>query len=72
MTTIDRETLEYSAEPLATLSTFRERANGQRNFGIHMIPVEGVPEGALISVGGTVEIVEYDDARREEWQRLHA
>ena len=67
MTTIDRETLEYGPEPLATLSTFRERANGQRNMGMHLIPVEGTPEGAHIAVGGSVEIVEYDEARREEW-----
>ena len=70
MTTIDRETLAYGPEPLATLSTFRERANGQRNFGIHLIPVEGVPEGALISAGSAVKIVEYDEARREEWLQL--
>lgn len=70
MTTIDRETLVYGPEPLATLSEFRERANGQRNFGIHMIPAEGVPEGALISLRSEVEIMEYDDARFEEWQRL--
>jgi uncharacterized protein YcbX len=70
MTTVDRETLAYGPEPLATLSTFRERAHGQRNFGIHLIPVEDIPEGAQMSTGASVEIVEYDQARREEWQRL--
>ena len=40
MTTIDRTTLERGPEPLATLSTFREREKGQRNFGMHMIPVK--------------------------------
>jgi len=38
MTTIDRGTLARGPEPLATLNTFRESA-GQRNFGMHMIPV---------------------------------
>ena len=70
MTTIDRETLAYGPEPLATLSTFRERANGQRNFGIHLVPVEPVLEGAKISVDGAVEVVEWHEERREEWKRL--
>ena len=38
MTTIDRDTLTRGKEPLATLSTFRERAHGQRNFGMHLVP----------------------------------
>lgn len=70
MTTIDRESLAAGPEPLATLATYRERANGQRNFGIHLIPLEPIPHGARISVGATVEIVAYDEARREEWLRL--
>lgn len=42
MTAIDRDSLERNGcggEPLATLSTFRERKGGQRNFGMHLIPV---------------------------------
>ena len=34
MTTIDRDTLKRCGEPLNTLSTFRERDNGMRNFGM--------------------------------------
>ena len=69
MTTIDRDTLTHGPEPLATLSTFRERANGQRNFGMHMIPAEG-SFGERVAVGGEVRVIEYDEARRAEWQRL--
>mmetsp|Transcript_59 Transcript_59/g.142 ORF Transcript_59/g.142 Transcript_59/m.142 type:complete len:387 (+) Transcript_59:313-1473(+) len=82
MTTIDRETLERGPEPLATLSTFRERAHGQRNFGMHMIPVmpnsgdessgsaheEGSP--LVVKVGDTLEVLEYHGERLEEWKRL--
>jgi uncharacterized protein YcbX len=73
MTTIDRDSLERSGEPLATLSTFRERANGMRNFGVHLIPVEGgIPRGATITVDDEVEILEYDEDRRSEWEKLYA
>jgi len=78
MTTIDRDTLETGPEPLATLSTFRERANGQRNFGMHLIPAQSVSSAELpisemtISVGAPVEIVEWDDERRAEWTRTLA
>jgi uncharacterized protein YcbX len=72
MTTVDRDTLERGPEPLATLSTFRERAQGMRNFGMHLIPVEGgIPEGATIQQDDKVEILEYDEERRQEWQALH-
>eukprot|EP00562_Extubocellulus_spinifer_P021731 CAMPEP_0178613010 /NCGR_PEP_ID=MMETSP0698-20121128/1423_1 /TAXON_ID=265572 /ORGANISM="Extubocellulus spinifer, Strain CCMP396" /LENGTH=345 /DNA_ID=CAMNT_0020251691 /DNA_START=383 /DNA_END=1417 /DNA_ORIENTATION=- len=71
MTTIDRDTLDRGPEPLATLSTFRERANGMRNFGVHLIPVEGgIPDGATITVDDEVEILEYDEDRRKEWAEL--
>ena len=72
MTTIDRDTLKRSGEPLNTLSSFLERENGQRIFGVHMIPVlENVEsEGMVISVGDKVEILEYDEERRSEWMRL--
>lgn len=76
MTTIDRDTLQRSGEPLTTLSSFRERKNGQRNFGMHLIPaLDGLEgdEGVMrdeISVGDTVEILEYDEERRAEWERL--
>jgi uncharacterized protein YcbX len=71
MTTIDRDTLERGPEPLATLSTFRERSNGMRNFGMHLIPVptDSLGSGdAQIAVGDTVEILEFDDERRSEWE----
>lgn len=72
MTTIDRDTLKRCGKPLNTLSSFRERENGQRNFGVHMIPVlENVEsEGMVISVGDKVEILEYNEERRSEWMRL--
>lgn len=70
MTTIDRETLERGPEPLATLSTFREREKGQRNFGMHMIPVASTINNNTIGVGQTIEVLEYDEERLEEWKRL--
>jgi uncharacterized protein YcbX len=72
MTTIDRDTLERGPEPLATLSTFRERDQGMRNFGMHLIPVEdSLKEGATISVDDEVEILEYDEDRLAEWTKLY-
>ncbi|KAL7540116.1 hypothetical protein ACHAXR_009874 [Thalassiosira sp. AJA248-18] len=75
MTTIDRDTLKRGGEPLSTLSSFRERKNGQRNFGMHLIPVldnDGVSSSGedMIKVGDKVEVLEYDDERRAEWTRL--
>lgn len=74
MTTIDRETLARGPEPLATLSTFRERAGGQRNFGVHMIPVVAAASSSSpwVENGQTIEVLEYDEERLEEWKRLHA
>lgn len=71
MTTIDRDSLERGGEPLSTLSNFRERENGQRNFGMHLIPARpwDLTE-QRISVGDEVEILEYDEERRGEWIRL--
>lgn len=69
LTTIDRDTCERGPEPLATLSTFRERAHGQRNFGMHMIPVASTCPNT-INVGDTIEILEYDDERLAEWKKL--
>ncbi len=79
MTTIDRKTLERGPEPLATLSTFRERSNGQRNFGMHLIPIlpnansKNTLDGSTrfqINSGDTLEVLEYDEKRLEEWKRL--
>ncbi|KAL7554714.1 hypothetical protein ACHAWF_018237 [Thalassiosira exigua] len=72
MTTIDRDTLERCGEPLSTLSTFRERKNGQRNFGMHLIPIlnDAGSDDAVISVGDKVEILAYDEERKAEWERL--
>mmetsp|Transcript_3858 Transcript_3858/g.5574 ORF Transcript_3858/g.5574 Transcript_3858/m.5574 type:complete len:378 (-) Transcript_3858:201-1334(-) len=71
MTTIDRESLQRGPEPLATLSTFRERKNGQRNFGVHLIPVNPY-EKATIRVGDTLEVLEYNIERLVEWKKKHA
>lgn len=71
MTTIDRDTLQRGPEPLATLSTFREREHGMRNFGMHLIPVAGtITETSMIGLGDTVEVLEVDEERRAEWERL--
>ena len=83
MTTINRDTLERGPEPLATLSEFRERAHGMRNFGMHLIPVKETilrttttdPDDAgddapTISVDDEVEILERDEERVKEWERL--
>ena len=70
MTTIDRDTLKRGPEPLSTLSTFRERANGMRNFGMHLIPVEGTYDSdSKILLGAEVEVLEIDEERRSEWER---
>ncbi|CAB9496996.1 amidoxime reducing component 2 [Seminavis robusta] len=70
MTTIDRDTLDRSGEPLATLNTFRESVKGQRNFGMHLVPdpstlVDGKAE---IHAGDKIEVLEYNKARQTEWQ----
>lgn len=71
MTTIDRDTLKRGGgEPLKTLGTFRERKNGQRNFGMHMIPVmDGRADDMGVVIGDEVEVLEYDEGRRNEWMR---
>ena len=71
MTTIDRDTLERCGEPLKMLSKFRERENGQRNFGMHLIPARPwdlLKNEERISVGDEVEIL--DEERRAEWMKL--
>lgn len=71
MTTIDRDSLKRSGEPLSTLSTFRESEKGQRNFGIHLIPDPETLEGEdtpFIQVGDKIEVLEYHDDRLKEWQ----
>lgn len=70
MTTISRETLERGPEPLSTLSTFRERENGMRNFGMHLIPMSPIPNDATVVVGENIKILEYDHERLVEWRRL--
>ena len=73
MTTIDRDTLERCGEPLKALSAFRERANGQRNFGMHLIPVMeslGDDSDNNVMVGDEIEVLEYDEERRKEWMHL--
>jgi uncharacterized protein YcbX len=72
MTTIDRESLTRGPEPLATLSTFREREGGQRNFGMHLVPVLPMMGNGdnVIRVGDKLEILEYDETRKAEWEKL--
>ena len=53
VTTIDKETLEKSKEPLKTLSTYRKQKGGVM-FGMHVIPLN---EGE-IKIGMRVEILE--------------
>lgn len=53
VTTIDKETLEKSKEPLKTLSTYRKQKGGVM-FGMHVIPLN---EGE-IKTGMRVEILE--------------
>ena len=47
-------------------------AAGTRNFGVHLVPVEGVPAsgGVVIDEGAAVQIIEYDEERRAEWAKL--
>ena len=78
MTTIDRDTLERGPEPLKTLSDFRERDHGMRNFGMHLIPVSETivvdesngEELSTITVDDEVEILERDEERVKEWKKL--
>ena len=77
MTTYDRDSLERNNhEPLVTMNRFRARKGGERNFGMHLIPCEGSSGGfdatALVHVDAKVEVLEYDEARRAEWERLFA
>jgi uncharacterized protein YcbX len=73
MTTIDRDSLDRSGEPLATLSTFRERAHGMRNFGMHLVPdpatlVAVGGDDKEVSIGDAIEVLEYDEERLREWK----
>lgn len=71
MTTIDRDTLMRGREPLATMTSFRERDHGCRNFGMHLVPCAGVPlTGIELSFNDAVEVLEYDPSRRAEWEQL--
>ena len=73
MTTIHRDSLKTSAEPLRTLADYREREAGCRNFGMHLVPataLTGGREAITIAEGAPVEILEYDEERRAEWLRL--
>lgn len=71
MTTINRDTLNRKGgEPLKTLSTYRERDNGQRNFGMHLIPLS-VSGASTIKVGDVVEVLEIEIDRETEWKKKH-
>ena len=75
MTTIDRDSLEKSSEPLDTLSLYRERAHGCRNFGVHLIPIpsscgkqcDPMEEIGKLALCGRLQVLEYDEGRRLEW-----
>ena len=70
MTTIDRDSLDRSGEPLATLNTFRESDKGQRNFGMHLVPDPATLNGQedVVHVGDPIEVLEYHQDRLKEWQ----
>lgn len=80
MTTIDRDSLTRApkGEPLSTLNTFREGANGQRNFGMHLIPDPDTlsrsenERDLTIQVGDAIEVLEYDEDRLQEWKSKFA
>jgi uncharacterized protein len=79
MTTIDRDSLTRATkgEPLSTLNTFREGARGQRNFGMHLIPdpatLSDDDEDYLsVHLGDTLEVLEYDNFRLQEWKSKFA
>ena len=41
------------------------------NFGMHLIPVKGLPEGGIeLKEGDRFEVTEVDSKRRKEWQKL--
>ncbi|KAL3920080.1 MAG: hypothetical protein SGILL_003441 [Bacillariaceae sp.] len=82
MTTIDRDSLTRApkGEPLSTLSTFREAARGQRNFGMHLIPdpaslkandTDADESHLVITVGDAIEVLEYDEDRLQEWETTY-
>ena len=49
---------------MATMATFRERAHGQRNFGMHLVPEEGACRvQCSLAIGDSVEVLEVDEAR---------
>jgi uncharacterized protein len=84
MTTIDRDSLTRTVqgEPLSTLDTFRGGERGQRNFGVHLIPDPATlslssshddEEGkSTVCVGHTIEVLEYDSDRFQEWKEKFA
>jgi uncharacterized protein YcbX len=53
MTTVDRDTLEGSKEPIRTLARHR-RWEGATWFGVRLTPVLPVPDGAVLRVGDPV------------------
>lgn len=72
MTTFCRDCLQRDAA-LGFLRTFRERlgptGKAASNFGMHLIPIEGCP--AQIALGDSVEVLERDPERVQEWLRQH-
>jgi hypothetical protein len=55
MTTVDRDSLERGPEHLTTMSTFHERAHGQLQFGVQIVPVAPFVGDGKIRVGVEVE-----------------
>ncbi len=56
MTTIDRDSLTTSKEPIRTLARYR-RWDGSTWFGIRLTPLLPVPVGAAIRVGDPVSVI---------------
>lgn len=55
MTTIDRETLRTSKEPIRTLARHR-KWDGETWFGIRLTPVLPLPDDAVLTVGDVVRV----------------
>lgn len=71
MITINRDSLTRGKEPLATLASFRKRAHGGINFGMHLIPCSDLPYGSQLVVGQELVVLEYDAQRRSDWTQLY-
>ena len=72
MRTIDRDSLERGPVPLvATLGTTYRKGMAAQFFGMHLNPVqETLTSESTIALGNKVEVLEVDEERNAEWERL--